>query len=168
MFCGVNYVSGAALKYADDLTVIPISLKLANDWVGTYHRHNKPVPGHKFSVAVISDFEIQGVAIAGRPVSRMLDNGMTLEVLRVCTKPDAPKNCCSMLYRACWRAWKAMGGNRMITYTLQAEYGASLRAAGMRLTKEIESREGLANWTNRPNRKQQEATVAPKYRWELP
>ena len=64
----------------------------------------------------------------GRPVSRYLDNGLTLEVNRLCT--DGTKNACSMLYAAAWRAARAMGYQKIITYTLDTENGASLRAAG--------------------------------------
>ena len=69
-----------------------------------------------------------GVAIVGRPVSRYLDNGLTLEVNRLCTTGE--KNVCSMLYAAAARAAKAMGYQKIITYTLDTEPGASLRAAG--------------------------------------
>jgi hypothetical protein len=70
------------------------------------------------------------VAIAGRPVARRLDDGLHLEVLRVCT--DGTPNVCSMLYAAVRRAAKAMGypPTQIITYTLEGESGASLRAAG--------------------------------------
>ena len=43
-----------------------------------------------------------GVVIVGQPVSRYLDNGLTLEVNRLCT--DGTKNVCSMLYAAAWLA----------------------------------------------------------------
>jgi len=69
-----------------------------------------------------------GVAIVGRPVSRYLDNGLTLEVNRLCTTGE--KNVCSMLYAAAARAAKAMGYRKIITYTLDTEPGTSLRAAG--------------------------------------
>ena len=69
-----------------------------------------------------------GVVIAGRPVSRYLDNGLTLEVNRLCTTGE--KNVCSMLYSAAARAAKAMGYRKIITYTLDTEPGTSLRAAG--------------------------------------
>ena len=55
-------------------------------------------------------------------------DGQTLEVNRLCT--DGTKNACSMLYAAAWRAARAMGYRKMITYILDTENGASLRAAG--------------------------------------
>lgn len=64
------------------LELVPISLKEANAFVERNHRHHKPVTGHKFSVAAAMDGEIVGVAIVGRPVSRYLDDGWTLEVNR--------------------------------------------------------------------------------------
>jgi hypothetical protein len=39
----------------------------------------------KFAVGASVDGKLVGVAIAGRPVARRLDDGKTLEVLRVCT-----------------------------------------------------------------------------------
>lgn len=117
------------------LRIVPISLTEANAFVAEKHRHHKPVTGHKYSIAVADESSlVRGVAIVGRPVSRMLDNGMTLEVNRCCT--DGVRNGCSMLYRAAWRVAKAMGYVRLITYTLKEEGGASLRGAGFTLLGE--------------------------------
>ena len=41
----------------------------ANEFVRQYHRHHRPVTGHKFSIAAASGGEIVGVAIVERPVS---------------------------------------------------------------------------------------------------
>lgn len=72
--------------------------------------------------------EIVGVAIVGRPVSRYLDDGWTLEVNRLCT--DGTKNACSFLYFAAWRVAKNLGYKKLITYILDSENGASLKASG--------------------------------------
>lgn len=109
------------------LEICPISLKEANAFVEQYHRHHKPVTGHKFSIGCTDGEKIVGVAIVGRPVSRYLDDGWTLEVNRLCT--DGTRNACSMLYAAAWRAARAMGYHKLITYILDSENGASLRAA---------------------------------------
>lgn len=110
------------------LRLKPVSLREANEYVRKRHRHHKPVAGHKFSIGCETDGELAGVVIAGRPVSRYLDDGKTLEVTRLCT--DGTKNACSFLYSAAARAAAAMGYDRIITYTLDTENGASLRAAG--------------------------------------
>ena len=110
------------------LTLVPISLADANAFVARHHRHHKPVTGHKFSIGCTENGELVGVAIVGRPVSRYLDNGLTLEVNRLCT--TGGKNACSFLYAAAARAAKAMGYRKIITYTLDTEPGTSLRAAG--------------------------------------
>ena len=60
-----------------------------------------------------------GVAICGRPVARRLDDGYTLEVNRLCT--DGTPNACSILYAAAYRAARAMGYNKVITYILDTE-----------------------------------------------
>ena len=110
------------------LALTPISLREANAFVERNHRHHKGVTGHKFSIGCTRDGELVGVAIMGRPVSRYLDDGLTLEVNRLCTTGE--KNVCSMLYGAAARAAKAIGYRKVITYTLDTEPGTSLRAAG--------------------------------------
>jgi hypothetical protein len=110
------------------LSVVPLALSEANALVETLHRHHAPVVGHKFSIGAADGEKIVGAAIVGRPVSRHLDDGWTLEVNRCVT--DGTRNACSLLYGAAWRAAKAMGYRRLITYTLPVEGGASLRAAG--------------------------------------
>lgn len=112
------------------LDIVPVTLAEANAFVEQNHRHHGKTVGHKFSVAVADTEtgEIVGVAIVGRPVSRHLDNGWTLEVNRLCT--DGTKNACSMLYAAAWRAARAMGYKKLITYILDSESGTSLKAAG--------------------------------------
>ena len=116
------------------LKVIPLTLKSANAYVEDFHRHNKPCVGHRFSIGALDENEnIVGVAIIGRPVARMLDDGFTAEVNRLCTNDDSPKNVCSFLYARAWRIWQQMGGERMITYTLQSESGSSLKGAGWKI-----------------------------------
>ncbi|MEB2511303.1 hypothetical protein SB379_19770 [Burkholderia multivorans] len=135
------------------LVIVPISLEEANAFVAEHHRHHAPVVGHKFSIAVADDLlmgrddctAICGVAIVGRPVARGNDDGWTLEVTRCCT--DGTRNACSALYGAAWRAARALGYARLITYTLPAEGGASLRGAGWRLV----GIRGGGNW-NTPAR----------------
>lgn len=119
------------------LTVTPITLKEANAYVAAHHRHHKPTVGHIFSVAV-SDDEVRGVAIVGRPVARALQDGYTAEVNRVAT--DGTRNACSMLYATCWRAARALGYRKLVTYTLVSEPGTSLRAAGWRVVGETKGR----------------------------
>lgn len=142
------------------LSICPISLKAANEFVAQLHRHHKPVPGHKFSIAVSDGVRVRGVAIIGRPVARHADDGVTLEVNRLCT--DGARNACSMLYAAAWRAAKAMGYQRMITYTLPEEGGASLRAAGWKFV----GLTGGGSWS-RGNRQRVDAhPLQQKWRWE--
>jgi hypothetical protein len=110
------------------LSLCPVSLAEANRFVGEYHRHHNPLKIHKFSVGCSVDGQLVGVAIVARPVARPLDDGLTLEVARLCT--DGTRNACSLLYSAAWRAARAMGYRRIVTYILASEQGASLRAAG--------------------------------------
>ena len=110
------------------LEIKPITLKAANAYVAQHHRHNNPTNGHKWSLAVYDEDRLYGVAIAGQPVARRLDDGMTIEVRRVCT--DGTRNACSALYGACARVAREMGYARILTYTLVTESGTSLKASG--------------------------------------
>ena len=113
----------------NELIIRPISLKDANNYVEANHRHHRKATGHKFSLAVYDkENNLHGVAIVGRPLSRMLDDGKTLEVLRLCT--DGTYNACSILYARSARIAKDMGYSKIITYILEEENGTSLKASG--------------------------------------
>lgn len=124
----------------------PISYKDAATYVNTHHRHHKAPVGHKYSISCYNGNELCGVVMVGRPVSRHYDDGMTLEVNRLCT--DGTKNACSFLYQHAWRAAKALGYKRMVTYTLQTENGTSLKASGWKFDGEA----GSGNWTGKRRR----------------
>lgn len=116
------------------LTIKPIDLKAANAYVMANHRHNGKVLVHRFSLSVYDGDRLCGVAIVGNPTARKLDDGETVEVKRVCT--DGTYNACSILYSRCARVAKEMGYKRIITYTLEEEGGASLRASGWKVDAE--------------------------------
>ena len=111
------------------IELVPIRQSEAKAFVSQYHRHHKSAPaGSIFQIGCSKDDDIIGVVIVGRPVARHLDNGWTLEVTRLCVK-DNIKNACSMLYSASWRVAKGLGYKRLITYILDTENGASLKAS---------------------------------------
>ena len=148
------------------MKIVPIKLKEANSFVQSFHRHSKPVVGGKFAIGLEASGEMVGVAIVGRPVSRHNDNGSTAEVLRTCTNENAAKGAVSKLYAACWRAWRAMGGEKLITYTLQSESGASLRGAGWKNIGEVQLKKD--GWSV-PSRKRewQPGSGQQKFKWEV-
>ena len=143
------------------LEIKPIHLKAASEFVGQYHRHNLPPVGGKFAVSCWDGDHLCGVAICGRPVSRRLDDGMTLEIYRNCT--DGTRNACSKLYGACVRIAKDMGYTKVITYTLKSESGASLKASNFICEGECG---GLA-WTGSRSRTYQVAPKEMKHRWVI-
>ena len=104
---------------------IPISMAEANDFIIKLHRHSKKVRGCKFCLGAMKDNKLVGVLVLGRPVARKLDNRYTAEVLRTCS--DGTKNVNSFLYAKAWNIWQQMGGNKIITYTLEKESGISLK-----------------------------------------
>ena len=145
-----------------EMVIRPVSLKVAQQFVREHHRHNKPPVGHKFSVGLFIDARCVGVAVAGRPVARMLDDGLTLEITRTCT--DGTRNANSMLYGAIVRAAKALGYLRCITYTQHSESGASLRGAGWTAVQELPPRAG---WDS-PSRRRGDigSSQIARIRWE--
>ena len=146
------------------LAVTPINLDEANAFVEQHHRHHKPVPGAKFCVAVSKDDEVRGVVIVGRPGSRHIDDGWTLEVNRCCT--DGTRNACSMLYATAWKAAKAMGYTSLITYTMESEGGASLRGAGWRCVGKATTRVGQG-WNVRSRPRVDTHPLQQKLKWEV-
>lgn len=153
------------------MKLIPMTLKKANSFIGEIHRHNNPVQGHKFSVGVIDEEgALRGVVIVGRPLSRMLDDGVTLEVLRVAT--DGYQNACSKLYGAAKKAGFSMGYSKIITYTLEEECGSSLKASGFQEDTLVQSTIGWDR-SNRPRPTQLRLDGRPirplgnKRRWSI-
>lgn len=142
----------------------PLTLAAANAFVAEHHRHNKPARGCKFCLSAYVDGVLVGVCIVSRPVARALDDGLTVEVVRLCVKDGSPRNTCSYLYGAARRVWFVMGGLKVVTYTLQRESGASLRGAGWTEDAKLKARTGEA-WTNREGRVDQEVVREPKVRW---
>jgi len=141
----------------------PVSLREAAAFVRLYHRHHKKTNAHKFAIGAVERGALVGVVIVARPVSRMRDDGTTLEVARLCT--DGTFNCCSFLLAAAARAARALGYRRIQTYTLPEEGGASLRGAGWRF--DAETRGGP--WRDRPDGRNRtnEHPIGSKHRWEL-
>lgn len=117
----------------------PITRDDAKDYVREHHRHHGPPVGALWHHAVHDENGVVvGVAIVGRPVARELDDGLTVEVTRLCT--DGTPNACSMLYGAARRTADAKGYRRGLTYILSSENGASLRAAGYRFLWHVKGR----------------------------
>lgn len=143
------------------LKIRPCTLAKANEYVTLYHRHHKPTAGHKFSIACYDDDRLCGVAICGRPVSRYLDNGLILEINRLCT--DGTYNACSMLYGACKRIAKDMGYDKIITYILESESGTSLKASGYI----CEGIAGKEMWTGKRSCKDNGVPKQKKTRWSV-
>jgi len=141
------------------LKAVPIELRQSNEFVAEHHRHHGPVHRDKFRVACADNGVIVGVANVGRPVSRCLCDGKTLEVLRLCTTGE--KDVCSFLYSRCARIAKEMGYSKIITYILESEPGTSLKAAGWH--KEADIKGHTWNTPSRP--RQTTAPTCDKQRW---
>lgn len=143
------------------MEIHPITLREAYAFVARNHRHHRPPQGALFAIGLAEGESVIGVVIVGRPVARMLNDDYTCEVTRLCT--DGTRNACSMLYRAAWRAARAMGYRRLVTYTLPEEGGASLRGAGFRLIGEA----GGGTWNRKGRPRLDLHPEQTKLRWEI-
>jgi hypothetical protein len=144
------------------LELQPISYGEAVEFIDRHHRHHGEPNrrAHKFSIAVNDGKKIVGVAMTGRPVARFKDDGWTLEVHRNCT--DGTKNAASMLYGACWRAARALGYKRLITYTLIEESGTSLKAAGWKVVGQTKG----GTWNRKARPRIDKHPIGQKTIWE--
>lgn len=145
----------------DGLRHVRVKLPEANDFVRALHRHHPPVIGHLFSIGAVRGETLCGVVIVGRPVARVRDDGVTAEVTRLCT--DGTRNACSFLYGRAARAAFALGFERIGTYTLPDEGGASLRASGWKLIGE----RGGGEWSTPSRaRRPMQSPTRTKWLWE--
>ncbi|HEX5321473.1 MAG TPA: XF1762 family protein [Stellaceae bacterium] len=146
------------------LSIVPLAFGAAAAFVNEHHRHHTPPVGHKFSLGAVEfgrdGGRLCGVVIVGRPVSRMRDDGATLEVTRLCT--DGTANACSFLYGAAARAAFALGYLRIGTYILETEPGTSLRAAGWKLIGE----RGGGSWDRASRERADMHPLIPKLLFE--
>ena len=144
------------------LTLCPVTIGEARAFVDAHHRHHPAPVSGLFAIGVEREGVMCAVAIVGRPVARRLADDYTAEVTRVCAI-DAP-HACSMLYAACWRACRAMGYRKLVTYTLASEPGTSLRAAGWRVVGEVRGR----TWSCPSRPRVDRHPLQAKIRWEAP
>jgi hypothetical protein len=143
------------------MTARPLTLKQANAAIAEWHRHHKPVQGHRFSIGAYDGDTLCGVCVVGRPVARGCDPYGVAEVTRLAT--NGAGNACSFLYGRAARAAQAMGFARIQTYILAEEPGTSLRAAGWVLDGHTKG----GDWNNGPyaGRRRTDQPQGPKLRY---
>lgn len=147
------------------LSAWPISIQAAKQYIARWHRHHEPCKSALWAVAcgVTGELEPRGVAVFGRPKARMIQNGVTGEIVRVAT--DGTPNACSFLYGLIRRIAGIMGYTRVPTYTLKTESGSSLRGAAAIEAADVKGREH--DTPSRRRTRKGGAQLADKKRWEL-
>ena len=145
----------------ESLILVPCSISEAKVFIRENHRHHNPPVSGLFAVACSNGKKIVGVAIVGRPVARMLQDGFTAEVTRLCT--DSTTHVASKLYAACWRAARALGWKKLITYILKDEAGISLKAAGWKCLGEC----GGGSWSCKSRPRIDKHPLQKKIKWEI-
>lgn len=163
---GVTASGRIVAELADDgrqergLKIVPVTVSKANTLILAWHRHHKPVVGHRFSLGASCCKEIVGVVVVGRPVARKTDQYMIAEVTRLAT--NGHKNACSFLYAASARVAKEMGFYKIQTFILLEETGVSLKAAGWKFEALTDSKPH--KWHSRSNRRSDQP-CEQKQRW---
>lgn len=143
-----------------EVTAKPLSYRQACEFISAFHRHHRPPQGWKFGIAAIKNNECVGVVCVGRPVSRMLDNGETVEVTRLCS--NGAKNVCSFLYSKAARIAFEMGYKRIVTYILESESGHSLKSASWKYVKNTSG----GKWSRPSRERKDKHPIEPKQLWE--
>lgn len=134
-----------------------VSFRAASAFVVEHHRHHEPPQGHIVSVGCYDGEALIGVAMIGHPVGKFLD--YRLEVRRLCVL-EGKRNASSWLLTRAKRLIQAMGAIP-ITYTLESEGGASLRAAGWRVETKVRGR----SWSRRKRPRVDSHPLEDKLRW---
>lgn len=134
----------------------------ASAFIEEHHRHHKPPQGGIVCLGLFESDDLVGVAVLGRPVARLAQDGKTAEITRLCVLPHV-KHAASALAGRVRRVAQALGYERVLTYTLQSEGGASLRAVGAT----NDGPAGGGEW-NRKGRPRAAALVPEvKVRWSM-
>ena len=139
--------------------------------VAEHHSHHAKPNGWKFGVAVYNGAVKVGVMVVAPPVSRVLMQAQprTAEVTRgtiLPVRPELRKNAATKLYAAACKQARALGYDRVITYTMAHESGHSLVAAGW--TPTVQSTGGSWDRPVRGRLAKSEKTdiTGEKVRWE--
>lgn len=142
--------------------MFPLTLKDAKRYIAKHHRHHGAPQGGLFAIGCAEDGRACGCIVVGRPIPCSYQDGWTAEVTRCCT--DGTKNAPSCLYAASWRACRALGYRRLITYIRKDEPGTSLEAAGWTLVGERKAR----SWEKESGRPRLDKTESyPRLLWEV-
>ncbi|WP_371869856.1 XF1762 family protein [Asaia siamensis] len=144
------------------LSARPIRQSVAFEFIDALHRHHDRPTGWLFGISAVDMTDaICGVCVVGRPSSRKKDDGLTVEITRLCT--DGTFNACSFLYGAAWRAARAIGYRRGFTFTDPEESGASLRASGWVQDGETPGR----SWSVPSRERSDKHPLGRKIRWRI-
>lgn len=137
----------------------PLTQRQAAEYIARFHRHHGPTRGDIFRIGAEENGQLIGVIQVGRPSARKLQDGYTVEATRLCT--DGTENACSFLYARAARVAKELGYHRIITYILETETGASLKASGWVFDGYTEG----GSWSRENRPREDKAPTCRKQRW---
>ena len=141
------------------MKTIPLTRAEVATFVQEHHRHHMPAHGDKYRIGCEVNGVLAGVIQVGRPVNRTLDDGTMLEVTRLCT--DGTPNACSFLYARAAIIARTLGYKKIITYIMDSETGASLRASGWQKEADTKGKP----WNNGSRKRNTNTPTCDKQRW---
>lgn len=147
-------------------TIEPIPWKTAKTFVADHHAHCGPPVGWRYGAAAFNGPTMMAVITVGRPVARMIDASLWVEVNRLCVRRDMPSgmrwNICSQLYGWAARQARTRGYAGILTYTLEEEHGTSLRASGWQPVAYTRG----GRWSCPSRRREDTGPQGRKVRWQ--
>ena len=142
---------------------VPVSRADARAFVTRHHSHHWAPNTWLLSVGVEFGGSLVCVATLELPKARMLCNGTTAEISRVCSD-GTTKNAATVAIGALSRAALALGYRRLVSYLLLGERGTSYRAANWHPA--AISAGGKWDRPSRPAGNRETTQVSAKVRWE--
>lgn len=140
-----------------------MTISEAKRYLRKHHRTHKPCQGGLFALGVADGIRLCGVAVVGRPISRVrqANEPFTVELTRCAT--DGTPNANSKLYRAAWEAARRLGWRKLITKTLPEESGSSPRGAGYKCLGVVPG----GKWSRESRPRLDDHPTGDKVLWEM-
>jgi hypothetical protein len=144
----------------------PSTRKEVNKLILRWHRHHKPVVGLRYACVAEVDGEDLGAVVVGDPRARAFGPRVAEVTRLACRGKDI--NVGSCLLGAAWRAWRAMGGDRMVSYVRFDETGHVYHVAGWIDVAEVPARDWLEERRLvLPGILEPATEVVDRVRWEI-
>lgn len=112
------------LTHPNDNRIRPVGLDDANLFITEHHRYLGRLHRCRFGLQAFHRGQVVGVILTTPPTNNKVDDGVTLEIARLCTHLAPYQTASALVSRVC-RIAKLMGFERVITYVDAEQAGIS-------------------------------------------